>query len=153
MTRCNVVSWVVLGEDSYIMHMEAVVMMWDDFSKAGWLPREVAQSCPTLCNPMNCSLPGSSIHRIFQARILEWVAFPSPGDLPDPGIEPRSPALQADTYHLSYQGSLREKVNKLHCWYIPFYTLSKFFLFSPFTKLVRNAQRYIFRSFQKKKKK
>ena len=78
MTRCNVVSWVVLGEDSYIMHMEAVVMMWDDFSKAGWLPREVAQSCPTLCNPMNCSLPGSSIHRIFQARILEWDAFPSP---------------------------------------------------------------------------
>ena len=36
---------------------------------------EVAQSCPTLCNPMGCSLPGSSIHGIFQARILEWVAI------------------------------------------------------------------------------
>ena len=35
----------------------------------------------------------SSIYGIFQARILEWVAFPSPGDLPDPGIEPMSPAL------------------------------------------------------------
>ena len=35
---------------------------------------EVAQSCPTLCDPMDCSLPGSSIHGIFQARILEWVA-------------------------------------------------------------------------------
>ena len=35
----------------------------------------VAQSCPTLCNPMDCSLPGSSIHAIFQARILEWVAI------------------------------------------------------------------------------
>ena len=34
---------------------------------------EVAQSCPTLCDPMNCSLPYSSIHGIFQARILEWV--------------------------------------------------------------------------------
>ena len=34
---------------------------------------EVAQSCPTLCDPMNCSLPGSSIHGIFQARVLEWV--------------------------------------------------------------------------------
>ena len=34
---------------------------------------EVAQSCLTLCSPMNCSLPGSSIHGIFQARILEWV--------------------------------------------------------------------------------
>ena len=37
--------------------------------------REVAQSCPTLCDPMDCSLPGSSIHGIFQARVLEWVAF------------------------------------------------------------------------------
>ena len=36
---------------------------------------EVAQSCLTLCNPMDCSLPGSSIHGIFQARILEWVAI------------------------------------------------------------------------------
>ena len=35
---------------------------------------EVAQSCPTLSNPMDCSLPGSSIHGIFQARVLEWVA-------------------------------------------------------------------------------
>ena len=36
---------------------------------------EVAQSCPTLCDPMNYSLPGSSIHGIFQARVLEWVAI------------------------------------------------------------------------------
>ena len=36
---------------------------------------EVAQSCPTLCDPMDCSLPGSSVHRIFQARVLEWVAI------------------------------------------------------------------------------
>ena len=37
----------------------------------------VAQSCPTLCHPMDCSLPGSSVHRVFQARLLEWVAIPS----------------------------------------------------------------------------
>ena len=37
--------------------------------------REVAQSCPTLCNPMDCSPPGSSIHGIFQARVLGWVAI------------------------------------------------------------------------------
>ena len=55
---------------------------------------EVAQSC--LCDPMDCSLSGASIHGIFQARVLEWSPFPSPGDLPDPGIEPRSPASQAD---------------------------------------------------------
>ena len=38
---------------------------------------EVAQSCPTLCDPMDCSLPGSSVHGIFQARVLEWgvIAF------------------------------------------------------------------------------
>ena len=36
---------------------------------------EVAQSCPTLCDPMDCSLPGSSVHWILQARILEWVAI------------------------------------------------------------------------------
>ena len=40
--------------------------------------REVAQSCPTPSNPMDCSLPGSSIHGIFQARVLEWVPLPSP---------------------------------------------------------------------------
>ena len=39
------------------------------------VPSEVAQSCPTLCDPMDCSLPGSSVHGIFQARILEWVAI------------------------------------------------------------------------------
>ena len=36
----------------------------------------VAQLCPTLCNPMDCSPPGSSVHEILQARILEWVAIP-----------------------------------------------------------------------------
>ena len=36
---------------------------------------EIAQLCPTLCDPMNCSLPGFSVHGIFQARVLEWVAI------------------------------------------------------------------------------
>ena len=47
-------------------------------------------------NHMDCSLPGSCVHGISQARILEWVAIPSPGNLPDPGSEPGSPALEAD---------------------------------------------------------
>ena len=50
------------------------------------------QLCPTLCNPIDGSPPGSSVHGILQARTLEWVAT-SPRDLPDPGIEPASPAL------------------------------------------------------------
>ena len=57
---------------------------------------EVAQSCPTLCNPVDCSPSGSSVHGILWARILEWVAISFSRDLPDPGIKPRSPALQAD---------------------------------------------------------
>ena len=54
----------------------------------------VTHSCLTLCNPMDCSPPGSPVHWIFQARILEWVPFSSPRYLPHPGIEPMSPALQ-----------------------------------------------------------
>ena len=57
----------------------------------------VAQLCPTLCNPMDCSSIGFSVHGSPQARILEWVPSPSPGDLLDPGIKPVSLALQADS--------------------------------------------------------
>ena len=56
----------------------------------------VAQSCPTLCDPMNYSPSGSSVHRILQAEHWSGLPCPPPGDLPDPGIEPRSPTLQAD---------------------------------------------------------
>ena len=52
----------------------------------------ITQLCPTLCNPMDYT-----VHEILQARILEWVDFLSPGDLPNPDIEPRSPTLQADS--------------------------------------------------------
>ena len=57
----------------------------------------VTQSCLTLCSPMDYSLPDASVHGISQARILEWVNISFSGDLLDPGIEPRSPALQADS--------------------------------------------------------
>ena len=53
---------------------------------------KVVQLCLTLCDPMNYT-----VHGILQARILEWWPFPSPGDLPNPGIKPSSPALQADS--------------------------------------------------------
>jgi len=46
-----------------------------------------------LCSPMDCSPPDSSVHRIFLARLLEWVAISSSRDLPNPRIEPTSPAL------------------------------------------------------------
>ena len=53
-------------------------------------------SCVRLCDPVDSSPQGSSVRGILQARILEWVAMPPPGDLPDPGVEPVSlvsPAL------------------------------------------------------------
>ena len=55
---------------------------------------EVAQSCLTLCDPMDCSLPGSSVHGIFPGKSTGvLLPFPSPGDPSDPGIEPGSPVL------------------------------------------------------------
>ena len=51
---------------------------------------ELLHSCPTVCDLMDCSLPGSPVHEILSARILEWAAMPAPGDLPDPEIEPAS---------------------------------------------------------------
>ena len=109
----------------------------------------VIQSCPTLCDLMDCSLPGSSAHDILQARILEWVAIhsllqgifptqglnrglqhcrqilyqgfwatreaqeywsgepiPSPGDVPNPGVELRLPALQVDSLPAELPGKL-----------------------------------------------
>ena len=55
-----------------------------------------AHLCLTLCDPIDCSPPGSSVHGILQARVLDWKGKPflSPGDLPEPGIKPGSPALQ-----------------------------------------------------------
>ena len=55
------------------------------------------QSCPTLCDPIDGSPAGSAVPGILQARTLEWVAISFFRDLPDPGIKPGSPTLQADS--------------------------------------------------------
>ena len=52
--------------------------------------RACAHSYPTLCDPIDCSPSGSSVHGIFQARILEWLPLLIPGNLPDPGIKTAS---------------------------------------------------------------
>ena len=96
------------------------------FLTAEEMSHEIERILQLFTTPMDCSPPGSFVHGISQARILEWVAipfsrrwtvalqaplsmgfprqeywsglpFPSPGDLPDPGIEPKSPALQANS--------------------------------------------------------
>ena len=53
----------------------------------------VAKVCLILCDPRDCNPPGFSVHGISQARILDGLPFPFPGDTPDPGVEPASPAL------------------------------------------------------------
>ena len=76
----------------------------------------VHQSCLTLCNPMNCSLPSSSVHGILQARILERVAIPSPGNIPDPGIKLRSPALQVDSLPSETPRKFIQSTKKRYNW-------------------------------------
>ena len=58
---------------------------------------KLLQSCLTLCDSVDCSPTGSSVYGISQARMWHGLPFPSPGSLPDPGIEPGSPALEADS--------------------------------------------------------
>ena len=67
-----------------------------------------AQSCPTLCYPMDRSPPGSFVHGILQARILGGLPFPTPG-YPDPGIEPGSPALKQFLCSLSHLAAAAAK--------------------------------------------
>ena len=73
-----------------------------------WALAAITQLCLTLCNLMNWSPPGCSVHGISQARTLEWVPFHPPGDLPDPGIELVSPAWQADSLPAEPPGKLLE---------------------------------------------
>ena len=66
-----------------------------------WVCAPLLQSCLTLCDPRDCSLPGSSIHSVMDSGLL----CSSSGDLLYPGIEPMSPALQVDSLPLSHQGN------------------------------------------------
>ena len=66
----------------------------------------IAQWCPILRDLMDNSPPGSAVCEILQARYYSGLSFPSPGDLPDPEIEPRSPALQADSLPSEPPGKL-----------------------------------------------
>ena len=89
---CFATTWVNL-EDSVLSHR--------------------AQLCPTHCDPISRSPPGSSVHGISQARILEWVTFPPSGDLPVPELEPVSlvsPVLEVDSLSLVPPGKPPEDI-------------------------------------------
>ena len=69
-----------------------------------------AHSCSILCDPMDCSPRGSSVHGIYRQEYWNGLPFPPPGDLPNPGIKPGSPALQADSLLSEPPG----KLNSIH---------------------------------------
>ena len=84
----------------------------------------VTQVCPTLCHPMGCSPTCSSVHGIFQARLLEWVAiFLLQGNLLDPGIKPGSSTLQVDSLQAELprkpQGYVQNPSNKASAVHVP----------------------------------
>ena len=69
----------------------------------GWKWSEVAQSCPTLCDPIDCSLPGSSVHGIFQAIVLEWISISFSRGSSQPTAQTRvSRIVDRRFYHLSH---------------------------------------------------
>ena len=74
---------------SYVMKR----IIWRQKKNSSALPSSILNRCPTLCNLMDCSPLGSSVHGIFQPEYWSGLPFPSPEDLPDLGIEPASPPL------------------------------------------------------------
>ena len=85
-------------------HTQDTVLLWKVEVSTGWASKKVwkvkglvAQSCPTLCDPINCSPPGSSAHGILQARILEWVAVPSSRGSSPRGDRTRVSCIAADS--------------------------------------------------------
>ena len=87
---------IMLSETNQSLKRNTIWLYICDVLRVSNSQSQKVKSCPTLCEPMDYSLPGSSVHGTFQARILKWVAMPPARDLPDPGIEPgylMSPAL------------------------------------------------------------
>ena len=76
----------------------------------------IAQSCLTLCNPLDCSPPGFSVHEFSRQEYWSGYPFPSPGGLPDPETEPASPAWQADSLLLSHLKSPGLETGMLQMW-------------------------------------
>ena len=63
------------------------------YTNFAYMPAKSLQLCATLCDSMDCSPPGSSVHGILQAKYRSGLPRSPPGDVPEPGIKPRSPAL------------------------------------------------------------
>ena len=75
------------------------------------------QSCPTLCDPVACSPPDSSVHGLSQAKVLEWVAISYSRGSSRHSIEHESPVLRVDSLLLSHQGSPEDSISINICPY------------------------------------
>ena len=84
------------------------LLEWWGLAELPCMRAKSLQSCPTLCEPMNLCPPGSSVHGILGQEYWSVLPCPPPGDLPNLGIEPPSPELQADSLPLSHQESSPE---------------------------------------------
>ena len=100
-----------LSDPAFFLHLHVLFPWLYILSEQAFLAcvhGKLLQLRPTLCNTTNYSLPGSSVHGMLQARILEWVSMPFSKDLSNPGIElafPGAPTLQVDSLPHSHQGS------------------------------------------------
>ena len=97
----------------YLLHWQAGFFFFFLPLVPIWKWSEVAQSFPALCDPMDCSLPGSSIHGIFQAKVLEWVAISfSRGIFLTQELNLGLLHCRQVLYHLSHQGHQAEDIKK-----------------------------------------
>ena len=99
--KCSLLSCTQLFVTPWIVACQAPLSM--RFSRQEYWSKLVAQWCVTLCNPMDCSLSGSSVHGILQAGILEWVAIPFSGGSSQTRGQTRSSASQAESLTLSHR--------------------------------------------------
>ena len=101
----------IIKFDIYLWHVQRLVHSESE--------SEVTQSCLTLCDPMDHSIPGSFVHGIFQQKCWSGLPFPSPGDFPNPGTEPGFPALQTDALPSEPPGKplVQSRYSNSH-WYI-----------------------------------
>ena len=115
---------------------------WMDKEDMKW--SEFAQSCPTLCNPMDCSLSGSSVHGIFQARVLEWIAIFFSRGSPWPRNRTRVSCIAGRRFTV---GAIREAqlksllavfINPLHGRY--YKSCKQFFMMSQWILQVRHSR-------------
>ena len=105
------------GSNPGLLHCKWILYWIQDTSQVICLLSEVAQSCLTLCDPMNCSLPGSSVHGILQAVVLEWIAI---------SFSRGYSQSRAIVYRLFTVWATRESICLLLCYILDFSGNSQF---------------------------